>query len=173
MSNTPEQIVIKVNGVEITVYSDGSIEKPNRLFKDNRLERQFGGRHGRGYRQIDIGGKMFHVHRLVAKAFLDDYSEDLQVDHRSGNGSDNRPENLRMVTSRQNSRAFNRPTKGASSRFRGVCWHKAAQMWAAQTNVDGKNKHIGLFDDEEEAALAWNAAATEDGYAPEAMNIIN
>lgn len=38
------------------------------------------------------------VHRLVAEAYLDDYSEDKQVDHINRISSDNHCKNLRMVT---------------------------------------------------------------------------
>ncbi len=44
----------------------------------------------------------FKVHRLVAMFYLDDYSEDLQVNHKNGNKADNRVENLEMVTNQQN-----------------------------------------------------------------------
>ena len=43
-----------------------------------------------------------YVHRLVASAFLDDYSEDLQVNHINGIKSDNRVLNLEMMTRHQN-----------------------------------------------------------------------
>lgn len=48
------------------------------------------------------GRKPFRLHRLVAKAFLPDYSEELQVNHKNGIKTDNRVENLEMVTNSQN-----------------------------------------------------------------------
>lgn len=44
----------------------------------------------------------FKVHRLVAMFYLDDYSEELQVNHKNGVKTDNRVENLEMVTNREN-----------------------------------------------------------------------
>ena len=41
-------------------------------------------------------------HRLVAEAFLEDYSDDLQVDHINNIRTDNRVENLRMVNNQEN-----------------------------------------------------------------------
>jgi hypothetical protein len=53
-------------------------------------------------------GKMkgFLVHRLVAMCYLDDYSDELQVNHKNLNGLDNRVENLEMVTAKQNTDHF-------------------------------------------------------------------
>lgn len=42
------------------------------------------------------------VHRLVAEAFLDPNLRHLEVNHKNGNGKDNRLENLEFVTSSQN-----------------------------------------------------------------------
>lgn len=46
--------------------------------------------------------KPYKVHRLVAMFYLDDYNEDLQVNHKNGRKTDNRVENLEMVTNQQN-----------------------------------------------------------------------
>ena len=45
----------------------------------------------------------------------------------------------------------------ATSRFRGVSWYKMHQKWVASTRIDGKSKHIGFYDDETEAARAYDA----------------
>lgn len=46
--------------------------------------------------------KWFSVNRLVAQAFLSNYTEDLQVDHINNNEKDNRVCNLQMLNSRAN-----------------------------------------------------------------------
>ena len=46
--------------------------------------------------------KWFSVNRLVAQHFLEDYSEDLQVDHINNNPQDNRAINLQMLTAHEN-----------------------------------------------------------------------
>lgn len=46
--------------------------------------------------------KPYKIHRLVAMFYLDDYNEDLQVNHKNGIKTDNRVENIEMVTNKQN-----------------------------------------------------------------------
>lgn len=127
-----------------------------------------------GYRRVGLYryGKraMKQISRLVAGAFLLDYSEELQVDHRDGNKLDDSSSNLRMLTRSQNGRAFQRKIKGCTSRFRGVSWCKRGGKWKAKLEFDGKTIHVGYFQNEEGAATAWNAKAIELGFQPEALN---
>lgn len=48
--------------------------------------------------------KLFKVHRLVAKHFLDDYSESKTINHKNHNRWDNSVENLEMMTLEDNVR---------------------------------------------------------------------
>lgn len=52
--------------------------------------------------RIDNKLKFKKLHRLVAKAFLKDYSEELQVNHINEDKTDNRIENLEMCTNKYN-----------------------------------------------------------------------
>ena len=49
--------------------------------------------------------------------------------------------------------------KGSASAFLGVCWHKPAKRWTAGITVQGRNKHLGYFPNEETAALAYDEHA--------------
>lgn len=52
-----------------------------------------------------------------------------------------------------------RPT--FSSRYRGVSWKKQRSTWVASIGVAGRQKHLGVFATEQDAARAYNAAAIE------------
>ena len=82
------------------------------------------------------------------------------TDHINHNGLDNRRSNLRAATTAQNNHN-QRPQIGTSSRFKGVTWHKQIKKWQAAIKIDGRCVYLGVFLSEEEAALAYNAAALD------------
>jgi hypothetical protein len=108
----------------------------------------------RGYYTVslckDNKARTYTVHRLLAQAFLENYSEDLHVDHIDGNKQNNKLQNLRMVTGQQNQ--WNRKTA------KGYCWNKRDKKWIAKIVLNRKNKHLGYFDTEQEARDAYLAA---------------
>ncbi len=50
-----------------------------------------------------------------------------------------------------------------SSKYRGVAWRKDHNQWEASIKVAGKMEHLGYFDDEREAARAFDTRAAELG----------
>lgn len=84
------------------------------------------------------------------------------VDHISGDRLDNRKQNLRIVTRSENAQNSKRPTfPGKTSRFKGVCWDRAAGRWRSRIQTSGVVTELGRFDEEAEAALSYDAAALE------------
>jgi hypothetical protein len=50
-----------------------------------------------------------------------------------------------------------------SSKYRGVSWRKDKSQWQAKIKVAGKDENLGFFDDEAEAARAYDTRAAELG----------
>lgn len=160
--------IIEVNGVEVTCYEDGSIEKIDG--RSGKPVRRFGSGIDSRYPQSVVGSKIIKTHRLIAEAFFGEIPDGLTVDHINGVRSDNRVENLRLVSHKQNMRGFCTKSKGKSSKYRGVCWTTKPQKWKAALRVDGSYKSLGYYNDEDEAARAYNQGAIKYGFAPEALN---
>lgn len=81
-----------------------------------------------------------------------------EVDHKFGNGLDNRRKHLRYFTRRQNN-ANRRKSSGLSSRYKGVTWDKQHARWRAQIQNFKKHLYLGLFKSERAAARAYDRAA--------------
>jgi hypothetical protein len=83
---------------------------------------------------------------------------ELNVDHRNGNGLDNRLANLRPASVAQN--GWNAAlSKANTSGIKGVCWNKVHRKWVALIRIDGKRLHLGFFVTVQEAADAYASAA--------------
>lgn len=163
-----KSMIITVNDRLNSINSDGSISFIHG--RTGKLVKSFGCNNSAGYRTVTIGGKTVSIHRLVAEAFLPDFDDSIQVDHINGDKVDNRIENLRMLTQRQQLQAFQTKRVGASSQYRGVSLDR--HKWIARIRINGKLKYLGNFHSEMAAAKAYNNAAIEAGFFKEAINQI-
>lgn len=108
-------------------------------------------------RMVRIGKKRTSIkmHRFIMGL---EHGDNLVVDHINHNGLDNRKSNLRKCTPLQNS--WNTTSvKNGSSKYLGVSWYMAGKKWHSQIRIDGKVKHLGFFDKELDAAVAYDVAS--------------
>jgi len=94
--------------------------------------------------------KTFNVHQLVAMAFLNHTpcGFKLVINHINFNKSDNRVENLEIVSMRENS---NQKHLKSSSDFVGVRFNKRDNKWLSSIVYNKKAVFLGNFDSEIEA----------------------
>ncbi|MBB5150284.1 HNH endonuclease [Ureibacillus thermosphaericus] len=97
------------------------------------------------YAEIRNGKSFIKIHRLIMN-----YNGNKVIDHKNGNGLDNRKSNLRIVTHKVNSRN-RKPSKNNKSGVTGVGYNKSSNKWEVQIKVDGKSKYLGLFNELQEA----------------------
>ena len=101
----------------------------------------------------------YRAHRVAWFLHYGSWPDEL-IDHINGVKTDNRVENLRAATCKENDR--NRKAyKGFSSKYKGVSWHKGSQKWRSYLKLNERQEHLGLYVSEEEAARVYDKAARE------------
>ena len=104
-----------------------------------------------GYLIVGFKGHTYKVHRIAYYLGSCIDPKDLTIDHINRDKSDNRLANLRLATRLQ--QMMNREAKGYT-------WSKSRNKWQAGIRVNGKLKYLGRFNTKEEAAAAYEKAAT-------------
>ena len=84
----------------------------------------------------------------------------MSIDHINNDRCDNRFKNLRLATQAENSRNTKK-RQGLTSKYKGVYWYKRYEKWKASINNNDKSIHLGYFEDEYEAHLAYCKAAVK------------
>lgn len=107
------------------------------------------------------GGRRALLHREIMKA-----PDDMEIDHRDGNRSDNRKINLRICTSLENSWNVGLRSNNTSG-YTGVYWVNA-DTWTAEIMVRGERIRLGRFREKESAARVRRASELlyYGAYAP-------
>ena len=154
-----EELFKRIDGYDNYLVSNfGNVKnsKTNRILK---LINDSG-----GYKVISLYQnkklKIFKVHRLVGKAFLENPDNKPVIDHIDNNPSNNNVKNLRWCSQKDNLANQGKRSKNTTG-FKGVAYHKPSKKYVATIMINGKNKHLGLFKTAEEASQAYEAKAEE------------
>ncbi len=107
------------------------------------------------YAQRRQNGRTIRMHRVILNV-----PTGLVCDHKNHNTLDNRRCNLRICTPAQN-RYNQLPGTGGTSRYKGVYWDKDVRKWRARIQHQGRMIHIGYYDYEADAAIAYDDTAIE------------
>ena len=141
--------IIVIDGVRLKVFKDGVIYRWRETKRPHWKLVQNTANCGKGYNTVNIVGNMITRHRIIAYTFkgLDINDPKIEIDHIDGNRLNNNCDNLRIVSSQQNN--FNRTAS------KGYSWHKQSQKWKAKITLNGKDIHLGLFKNEDDARKAY------------------
>ena len=146
--------------LDILVREDGAIYNCGLIRK---TKWRFGSKKENGYVHITINAKQYYVHRLVAEAFIPNPEGKPTVDHINRDRSDNRVENLRWATAKEqkenSSSIINRLDYG-------VRWCENSKLYEKlryQANIEKYR---------EEARIRMNRRYHE-GFTPKARGLKN
>lgn len=130
-------------------YLDGELYW--KVVYSNRLKvgQLAGDKDGRGYRRVMLVKTHYKMHILIWIMHFGEIPDGLIVDHIDQNISNNRIENLRILTKSQNNLNSDKRT--------GITFDKSRNKWRAQTSVNNRTVMLGRFDTEEEALAAYRA----------------
>ena len=104
--------------------------------------------------------KTMKFHRIVANTFIENPEKKPCVDHIDNNRTNNNIKNLRFATIKENNQNAS-ISKLNTSGTKGICWNKKAKKWHAKIYINGKSKHLGIFENINEAKIARTKAANK------------
>lgn len=114
-----------------------------------------------GYVIIKLDDVKYRAHRLAWAMHYGEFPTQY-VDHINGNRSDNRIENLRLVTFNQHS-ANKSIQSNNKLGVKGVSYCPQRNKYCAYIKANGKQKNLGRYDTVEEAKAAYDTAALAFG----------
>ncbi|MGG8661087.1 HNH endonuclease signature motif containing protein [Streptomyces lividans] len=116
-----------------------------------------------GYINVRFDGKYYKSHRIVWEMINGDIDDAMFIDHINHNRSDNRIENLRLVTKQWN--AMNQSIRfNNKTGVIGVSWVERLSKYVSKIRVNGRDYHLGCFSDIDDAKAARIKAEIEHGF---------
>ena len=147
---------IKLSKGKVAFVNDSDYEKVNQ-FKWTVSEcKNNDGVNYYAYRNVPQGDgtiKSIKLHQFI----LGKAPDGMIIDHKNGNGLDNRRRNLRFCTKAENAR--NSKIVAGKSIYKGVSWSKHRNRWVAYIRFNNRHIYLGSSKIEKEVALKYDIAA--------------
>ena len=118
-----------------------------------------------GYKHGAINNKNYLAHRVIYKIVYD--LEPEEIDHKDGNKNNNKIENLRPSDKSKNQMNSSKRSS-CSSVYKGVYFSNGRNKWVSSCN----RKHIGYFESELDAAIAYNKMSLEEFGENARLNVL-
>ncbi len=136
---------------ELFEYKEGKLyNKIDRgRVKSGELSGTLDNSKGKGYYRVKLYAKSYYVHRIIYIMHHGHIPRNLVIDHINRDKTDNRIENLRVVTRMKNT--WNTDSKG-------VCFDKRSGKFMAYIMTNKKRSTIGYFSTEQDALDARKIA---------------
>lgn len=132
-------IEVYSKGDKYEVIVDDDVEVPSSVCRVYAKKDYFTVRHN---------NKSVKLHRWI----MNITDKNIHVDHRNGNTLDNRRDNLRLCTNKQNTQ---------NKRVKGYYWDKSHKKYRTSIRIDGKLKCLGRYNTPEEAQKVYRKAHAE------------
>jgi hypothetical protein len=142
---------------ELFDYRKGNLYRKTSTNKKLKIGDKVGTITKDGYVRTFINGKPYLVHRII---FLMEYGYlPKYIDHIDRNSLNNNIENLRPATGTQNQ--YNSTRKRTKNNLKNVYWVPRLNKWVVRLNINGKPRHIGVFNDLDLADFVAQEARTK------------
>ena len=136
-------------------YKDGKLYWKLKASRKTIIGQEAGTTNNKGYRIVVWNKKRYRSHHLVYLMFKGVIPD--QVDHINGDKQDNHIENLRAANNSQNQ--WNKKNYANNKTgHKNVKWVERIRKYVVSISVCGKSKHIGVFDDINNAVISAKQA---------------
>lgn len=147
---------------ELFDYKDGVLIRKKCTARRHTLGEAVGWSNGKGYLLVTIRYSNYLVHRIIWAYFNGELPQK-NIDHIDGDTTNNRIENLRLVTKSENAR--NKKIRSDNkSGVQGVYWVSKIKKWEAAIVSGKKTVRLGQYKDFHQAASIRLTAEDHYGY---------